>query len=325
MSILENPPIVPTAAPAPSVPSVPHEPGIAVPKAVRIGTAIAVVVPSIVAVFAMWKAWGGGWFGPVELGVLLVFYVLTGMGITIGYHRLFTHRSFEASPVVFWTFGILGSMAGQGPAIWWCATHRKHHKHSDHEHDPHSPNAHREHGIGGWLRSFGHSHLGWLVTRPEDTDPNRYVPDLVADGRMRLLSGTFLLWVFLGFALPALIGGLLTGSWWGAFLGFLWGGLLRMCMVHHITWSVNSICHLWGKQPYRSGDDSRNNPIVGILAFGEGWHNNHHAFPTSARHGLGRWQFDSSWLVIRGLEKCGLVTRVRVPSEARLREKAVKS
>jgi stearoyl-CoA desaturase (delta-9 desaturase) len=273
----------------------------------------------------MWKAWGGGWFGPVELGVLLVFYVLTGMGITIGYHRLFTHRSFEASPVVFWTFGILGSMAGQGPAIWWCATHRKHHKHSDHEHDPHSPNAHREHGIGGWLRSFGHSHLGWLVTRPEDTDPNRYVPDLVADGRMRLLSGTFLLWVFLGFALPALIGGLLTGSWWGAFLGFLWGGLLRMCMVHHITWSVNSICHLWGKQPYRSGDDSRNNPIVGILAFGEGWHNNHHAFPTSARHGLGRWQFDSSWLVIRGLEKCGLVTRVRVPSEARLREKAVKS
>jgi stearoyl-CoA desaturase (delta-9 desaturase) len=321
VSILETPPSLANVRPS-ITPSTPAEPGIPVPVSVRVGTAIAVIVPSLVALAAMWLAWGG-WFGYRELALLLTFYVLTGMGITIGYHRLFTHRSFEAKPVVFWTFGILGSMAGQGPAIWWCSTHRKHHKHSDHEHDPHSPNAHREHGIGGWIRSFTHSHLGWLITRPEDSDPTRYVPDLLADRRMVFLSQTFVVWVLLGFALPALIGGLVSGSWWGAFLGFLWGGLLRMCLVHHITWSVNSICHLWGKQPYRSGDDSRNNPFVGILAFGEGWHNNHHAFPTSARHGLGRWQFDSSWLVIRGLEKCGLVTRVRVPSEARLREKAV--
>ena len=321
MSILETPPSLANVRPS-VTPSTPAEPGIPVPVSVRVGTAIAVIVPSLVALAAMWLAWGG-WFGYRELALLLTFYVLTGMGITIGYHRLFTHRSFEAKPVVFWTFGILGSMAGQGPAIWWCSTHRKHHKHSDHEHDPHSPNAHREHGIGGWIRSFTHSHLGWLITRPEDSDPTRYVPDLLADRRMVFLSQTFVVWVLLGFALPALIGGLIAGSWWGAFLGFLWGGLLRMCLVHHITWSVNSICRLWGKQPYRSGDDSRNNPFVGILAFGEGWHNNHHAFPTSARHGLGRWQFDSSWLVIRSLEKCGLVTRVRVPSEARLREKAV--
>ncbi len=287
---------------------------------VRTVTLIFVLVPPLVLAFVMWQAWGG-WFNMTDLVLLLSMYLLTGMGITIGYHRLLAHKSFEASPVIAWTFGILGSMAAQGPAIWWVSTHRRHHQHSDEHNDPHSPHAGREKGVVGWMRGAAHAHAGWLLTRSHDTDPERYCPDLEANRRTRIISRLFPLWVLLGFLIPAVIGGLVAQSWWGFLSGFLWGGVVRMCVVHHITWSVNSVCHLWGSRTFKSGDESRNNIAMGVLAFGEGWHNNHHAFPTSARHGLRWWQFDSSWIVIRTLSLFGLVRKIRVPSPDRMAAK----
>jgi stearoyl-CoA desaturase (delta-9 desaturase) len=171
------------------------------------------------------------------------------------------------------------------------------------------------------MKGFWIAHMGWIF-HPPGEPLAKYVPDLMRDRRIVMLSRLFPLWVVLGMLIPTLLGGLLEmamggGFLWGAFLGFVWGGLVRVLVVHHITWSVNSICHLWGSRPYRSADESRNNPIVGVLALGEGWHNNHHAFPTSARHGLEWWQFDSSWVVIRSMELVGLVHDVRVPSPQR--------
>jgi stearoyl-CoA desaturase (delta-9 desaturase) len=289
---------------------------------VKLLTLAAVVLPPIALAVAMWLAWGG-WFGWTFLVMLVAGYMLTAMGITIGYHRLYTHKSFEASPAVAWTFGILGSMAVQGPLMWWATTHRRHHQHSDHAEDPHSPHAGREPGVAGWVKSFAHAHIGWLFDRELRGSVMRYAPDLAADARAQAISRTFVLWVVLGFAIPAAIGGLVMQSWMGALLGFLWGGVIRMFLVHHATWSVNSVCHIWGWQTYRSGDHSRNNPAMGILAMGEGWHNNHHAFPASARHGLQWWQFDISWITIRSLASVGLVSDIRLPSPERLQSKRV--
>jgi stearoyl-CoA desaturase (delta-9 desaturase) len=164
--------------------------------------------------------------------------------------------------------------------------------------------------------------MGWML-RTSDKGLERYIADLEKDRMVRVISDLFPLWMLLSMAIPALIGGLVSMTWTGAFLGFLWGGLVRVLFVHHVTWSVNSVCHLWGTKEFKSHDESRNNPIVGVLAFGEGWHNNHHAFPASARHGLKWWQFDSSWIVIRTLEKLGLAWKVRVPSAERLAAKRV--
>jgi stearoyl-CoA desaturase (delta-9 desaturase) len=290
---------------------------------VRFMTMAAVVVPPIVLVVTMALAWGG-WFNWVDLALLVGMYIVTGLGITIGYHRLYTHKSFATRGPIAAFFAICGSMAGQGPVVWWAATHRKHHQHSDHEHDPHSPHAGRQPGVVGAVRAFLHAHMGWLFT---DLTPDlkRYVPDLVADRTTMEISRLFPVLVLVGFAIPAVIGGLVTMSWMGALLGFLWGGIVRMCVLHHVTWSVNSVCHLWGAKDYASGDESRNNAVMGILAFGEGWHNNHHAFPASARHGLKWWQFDSSWMVIRTLEKIGLAKKVRLPAPERLEARRVES
>jgi stearoyl-CoA desaturase (delta-9 desaturase) len=244
-------------------------------------------------------------------------YIVTGLGITVGYHRLYTHKSFATRGPIAALFAIFGGMAAQGPVIWWAATHRSHHQHSDHELDPHSPHAGREPGFVGFIRGFMHAHMGWLFADLR-ADMKRYVPDLLADKTTVRINSLFPLWVALGLLIPAVIGGLVTMTWTGALLGFLWGGIVRLCALHHVTWSVNSVCHIWGKQEYASGDQSRNNAVMGILAFGEGWHNNHHAFPASARHGLKWWQFDSSWVVIRTLEKLGLAKKVRVPSADRL-------
>ncbi|MAH66028.1 MAG: acyl-CoA desaturase [Phycisphaerae bacterium] len=265
--------------------------------------------------------WGNGVSWP-QLALMTVMYIATGMGITVGYHRLFTHKSFSAGPVVTSAIGILGSMAAEGSLLRWCAAHRRHHQFSDHDGDPHSPHLHDHgHGLRGIISGFYHAHMGWIFDPPGES-LDRYVPDLIRDRRIRRISELFPLWVALGFVIPALLGGLLNLAigapfWTGVFLGFIWGGLVRVMVVHHITWSVNSVCHIWGSQPYRSGDESRNNVVVGVLALGEGWHNNHHAFPTSARHGLEWWQFDSSWMVIRGLQALGLVRNVRVPTAER--------
>ena len=285
-------------------------------------TLIAVIVPPIALAVAIWFAWGG-YFTVTDLCLLLGGYVLTAMGITVGYHRLFTHKSFEASAPVAWFFAVLGSMAVQGPLIWWVTTHRRHHQHSDDLDDPHSPHAGRQKGVVGWVSGFLHAHVGWLFTRGNYTSTQKYAPDVAADPRAQAISRWFPLWVLLGFLIPALIGWAIDGGWRGAFLGFLWGGVIRMFLVHHITWSVNSVCHIWGSQTYRSGDHSRNNPAMGILAMGEGWHNNHHAFPASARHGLEWWQFDISWITIRSLAVVGLVSSIRLPGEQRMQAKRV--
>jgi stearoyl-CoA desaturase (delta-9 desaturase) len=279
-----------------------------------------IVVPPAVLVWAIVHWWGTG-MRPVDLAMLIVGYMLTAMGITIGYHRYFTHKSFRAARPVIWFFAGCGSAAAQGPVIWWCTTHRRHHQHSDDELDPHSPHAGRDPGIVGWFSGFLHAHLGWLFTREMETNTARYAPDIAADRDAQVLSHLFPVFVLLGFLIPAGIGWLVTPTWEGALLGFLWGGVIRLCLVHHATWAVNSVCHIWGSQTYRSGDHSRNNAPMGILAMGEGWHNNHHAFPASARHGLEWWQFDISWITIRSLAAVGLVSRINLPSPERMAEK----
>ena len=287
----------------------------------KIVTLIAVVAPFAGLVTGIALLWGVG-FSWVHLWLLLGMYVLTAIGITVGYHRLFTHKSFETNVVVKAALAVLGSMAAEGPVLRWVAMHRCHHQHSDTEADPHSPHSHGN-GVMGTLKGFWRAHVGWFF---EASPPNigRYVPDLKADGVVRNISNLFPLWVAIGLIVPAVLGGVLTQSWLGVLLGFIWGGLARIFLVHHVTWSVNSVCHIWGTRPFRSHDESRNNAVLGILAFGEGWHNNHHAFPTSARHGIRWWEIDASYWIIRGLEFVGLARRVRVPSPEAIAAKKAK-
>lgn len=277
--------------------------------AARIVNLVAVVLPFLGLVFAAVFLWGSG-FSWVHLGLLLGMYVLTTLGITVGFHRLFTHRAFKTNRATEFVLCVLGSMAVQGPLIQWVACHRRHHQKSDKPGDPHSPHLHGR-GIGGVLRGLWHSHIGWLF-QPEAFHASKYVPDLLKNRVLQRVSRLFPLWVAVGLVLPALLGGLLTASWMGVLLGFIWGGLLRIFLVHHVTWSVNSVCHVWGSQPYPHGDESKNNVVFGLLAMGEGWHNNHHAFPTSARHGLRWWQVDVSYIVIRALKLLGLAWDVKL-------------
>jgi stearoyl-CoA desaturase (delta-9 desaturase) len=271
---------------------------------------IAVVVPFVGLVAAIVFVWGWG-FSWVHLGLLLGMYLVTALGITVGYHRLFTHRSFETNRVVEFILAILGSMAVEGPMVKWVAMHRRHHQHSDQPDDPHSPHQQGP-GLLGLIRGLWHAHLGWIF-KPDPPALARYARDLLRDRPLRVASALFPLWVVVGLLLPAVLGGLLTWSWTGALLGLVWGGLARIFLVHHVTWSVNSVCHLWGSQPYREHDHSRNNIFFGLLALGEGWHNNHHAFPTSARHGLRWWQVDVSYWFIRALALVRLAWNVKKP------------
>jgi stearoyl-CoA desaturase (delta-9 desaturase) len=285
------------------------------PLSEKISVFAIIVLPLLGVIAAMVLLWGTS-FHPVHLVLLVAGYLLTGHGITIGYHRLFTHRAFKAGPIVTATLGILAGMAMQGNILEWVSDHRRHHRYSDGELDPHSPHAHGP-GIRGILRGFAHSHMGWLLdAKPKDAA--MYVRDLSASPLIRALDSLYWVWVLLGLVIPGAIALAVTGTWIGALQGVLWGGLVRIWMVHHFTWSVNSACHLWGARPYRSHDESRNNVIMGFLALGEGWHNNHHAFPTSARHGLRWWQFDSTYLVIRAMEALGLVRDVRSPDRDRI-------
>jgi len=286
-------------------------------KTVNLAAVVLPLVGVVVACILLW-GWGFSW---VHLGLLLGMYLVTGLGITIGYHRLFTHRAFQTNNVMKSILAICGSMAVEGPVLKWVADHRRHHQHSDHEEDPHSPHLHG-HGFVGFFQGLWHAHVGW-VFKPDAAGLYRYVGDLKKDPIIRAMHKLFPLWVLLGLLIPAVLGGLLTLSWSGVLLGFIWGGLVRVGLVHHITWSVNSVCHLWGSKNFRSDDESRNNAIVGILAFGEGWHNNHHAFPTSARHGLAWWQVDVSYILIKGMEMVGLAYNVRVPSQESIQQKRI--
>jgi len=307
----------PAPAPANEIPETPRAVE-RVSVGVYIMNMVGIVLPLAGLAAAVVLLWGWG-FDWMHLGMLVGMFVLTGMGITVGYHRLFTHRAFDAHGAVKATLAILGSMAVQGPLIKWVAIHRRHHQHSDDHHDPHSP---RMHGSSLWgiLRGWWHAHVGWIF-EAEPADLARYSADLRRDALLRRISALFPLWALLGMLVPAALGGLITMSWSGVLLGLLWGGLARMCLVHHVTWSINSICHLWGTRPFRSDDHSRNNPIFGILGLGEGWHNNHHAFPNSAAHGLRWWEIDTSYWFIRGLEALGLAWNVRVPDSATLAAK----
>jgi len=271
----------------------------------RVIRIIAFGAPPAALAIAGWLSWGAmlRWH---DLVVLAITYALTGLGITVGYHRLFTHRSFKAGRPVRAVLAVLGSMAVEGPVIDWVATHRKHHSFSDHEGDPHSPHVGRKPGWRGTLRGLGHAHIGWIFRGKDRANPARYARDLLADRDLRFISRTFPLWALAGLALPFGLGVALTGTLAGGLGGLLWGGAARVMLLHHATFSINSLCHCFGRRPFETGDQSRNLAWLAPLAFGEAWHNNHHAFPTSARHGLGRWQFDPSAGLISVLERCHL-------------------
>jgi stearoyl-CoA desaturase (delta-9 desaturase) len=274
---------------------------------------LAVLLPLIAFVVGIFWLWGSGFTG-THLAILLIGFAATSLGITVGYHRLFTHRSFETPATIKATLAILGSMAVEGPLLRWVGTHRIHHYASDQEGDPHSPHG-RGRGVIGILSGLWHAHVGWLF-EPDPPEFERYVCDLRRDPTLSAISKLFPLWVVTGLLIPALLGGLLTMSWSGMVLGFVWGGLARIFLVHHSTWSINSVCHVWGTRPFRTGDESRNNLILGVLGMGEGWHNNHHAFPTSARHGLRWWQIDSSYYLIKIMSWFGLARKIRLPDAA---------
>lgn len=286
--------------------------GHGVPEHVKLINILAITLPFFGFLAAIIHAaiWG---FNATAFGIFLVFYVLTVLGITVGFHRLFTHRAFETNRAVQYIFAILGSMAVQGPLLKWVALHRCHHQHSDTENDVHSPH-NQGSTFSGTLRGAWHAHMGWFF-QPDPDDLYRYVKDLRRDPMLCRLSDQFTFWAVMGMVIPALLGWLLIGGAGGAALGFIWGGLMRLFMVHHVTWSINSICHLWGSRSYDTEDKSRNNWLFGLLALGEGWHNNHHAFPVSARHGLKWWQVDVSYIVIHILEKLGLAWKVRLPAQ----------
>jgi len=289
----------------------------------RVANVVVTVVPIGLVGFAAWLAWGGALRWP-DLVVLGLTYLLTGLGVTVGFHRLFTHRSFKTSASMRVLLGVLGSAAVEGPIIEWVSNHRKHHRFSDQPGDPHSP--HVDHGSGwrGALVGLFHAHVGWLFNGEAMASEERYSKDLLADPVARFLDRTFLLWVFAGLAFPFAVGMALTGSLIGGLTGLLWGGAVRLFLVHHATFSINSLCHFFGRRRFETGDESRNLLWLALPTLGEAWHNNHHAFPTSARHGLRWWQIDPSAWLIAGLERSGLVWDViRVSPERELTKLSV--
>jgi len=264
------------------------------------------------AIPVLW-GWGISW---LDLSIGGAFFIVSTLGVTVGYHRYFTHGSFRAKRALRVALAVAGGLAAQGPVIGWVADHRRHHAFSDREGDPHSP----------WLfgtspvalaRGFWHAHMGWLFGR-DKTNVDRFAPDLAADRDIRVVDRLFPVWVTASVLIPALLGGLLTMSWWGALTAFLWAGLARISFQHHVTWSVNSICHMIGERPFASRDRSANFWPLALLSMGESWHNSHHADPTSARHGVLRGQLDISARVIWMFEKLGWAWQVRWPTAKRL-------
>ena len=280
------------------------------------------VAPLAVIGVAIWQSWGGllAW-----QDILIFFATLIpfGFGITVGFHRLFTHRSFKTSRPMRFLWAVLGSMALEGPVIEWVAYHRRHHRFSDAEGDPHSPHVGRSSGIAGALRGLFHAHVGWVLFSDEPAEAERYAPDLIADPVVRFVDSTFVLWAVVGLAIPFVLGVALTGSVFGGLMGLLWGGAVRIFFLHHITFSVNSLCHFFGRRGFATKDHSRNIAWLAPFTFGEAWHNNHHAFPASARHGLGRAELDPSAGLIRLMELAGLAWDVVRIGPERLAAKAI--
>jgi stearoyl-CoA desaturase (Delta-9 desaturase) len=285
-------------------------------------TVFAVVLPFVGFLAALWLLWGGAVTGR-DLAILAVAYVLVGLGVTVGFHRMLTHRAFEAKPWLRATLAILGSMSVQGAVIHWVADHRRHHAFTDEEGDPHSPHTNAGEGWRAVVTGLWHSHMGWLFDG-ERTSARRFAPDLKKDPVIRWVDKLFPVWALLGLAIPFVAGFALSGgSLFAGFTAFVWAGLARVFLLHHATWSVNSICHMYGARPFATKDESRDNWLVALVSLGEGWHHSHHAFPTSARHGLNRFQFDPSYAVIRTLERLGLVWNVKRPKSEQLEAKRV--
>jgi stearoyl-CoA desaturase (delta-9 desaturase) len=281
----------------------------------------AVVLPFVAflaAVVLLWESL----VGPADLAILAGMYLVTAIGVTVGYHRMFTHRAFDAPRPVKYTLAVLGSMAVQGSLIDWVADHRKHHAFTDEDGDPHSPHGHGG-GIKGALHGLWHAHMGWLLDTQGAAEKRRYAKDLLEDRGMRKISRKFPQIVLAGLAIPAVLGFVLTGTLLGALTGLLWGGFVRIFMVHHVTWSINSVCHFFGRRRFDLEDQSTNVFWLALPSLGESWHHNHHAFPRSAAHGLRWWEIDVSALIIRGMEKVGLAYNVITIDSERQKQKEI--
>jgi stearoyl-CoA desaturase (delta-9 desaturase) len=287
----------------------------------RFLTGTITVLPFIGLILVGWQLWDEA-LSWSDIIVFTIVYPICGLGITVGFHRLLTHRAFKTKPWLRFTFAAMGSMAIEGPVISWVADHRKHHAFADQPGDPHSPHVDHGHGLEGALRGLFHAHLGWLFIHTDRANKERYAPDLMKDPVVAYVDRTFFIWVLVGLLLPFLLGWAIGGTLLAGLTGLLWGGLMRMLILHHVTYSINSLCHFFGRRDYPTDDESRNLAWLAPLSFGESWHNNHHAFPTSAHHGLRWWEVDISAMVIRGLEKAGLAWDVQRPSAERMAAKA---
>jgi stearoyl-CoA desaturase (delta-9 desaturase) len=288
----------------------------------RIIVAFFIMLPFAALIAAVPIAWGG-WLGWHDILIGVVMYELTGHGVTIGFHRYFTHRAFKPKRGLKIALGIVGSMAFQGEIIRWVADHRKHHKFSDREGDPHSPWRYGN-SVPALIKGLGYAHMGWLFD-PEKTPIRQYAPDLLTDKDIVRINKLFPLWAVITFMVPALVGGLWSMSWHGAITAFFWASLVRIGVLHHVTWSINSICHAAGNRPFRSRDKSGNVWWLAPVSFGESWHNLHHSDPTCARHGVLRGQIDTSARLIWLFEKLGWVEAVRWPVTERLAMKRVEA
>ena len=280
---------------------------------------IGVALPFVALVAAITLLWNRA-IGPLELALLIGTYVITCLGVTVGYHRMFTHRAFESSRAFRAVIAVLGSMAVEGSVITWVADHRKHHAFTDREGDPHSPHLSGP-GLWGAVKGLWHAHIGWLFETVGTADRERFAPDLVKDRALQVIDRLFFLWITLSFAIPFALGWIIGGGIGAALTALLWGGFVRVFLLHHVTWSINSICHFFGRKRFDIQDESRNVFWLAPLSMGEAWHHNHHAFPTSAFHGLRWWErmTDPAGIVIWLLEKLGVIWNVvRVSPERQL-------
>jgi stearoyl-CoA desaturase (Delta-9 desaturase) len=289
----------------------------------KIVNLIGVPLPLVGVLAAIVLLWDRA-IGPLELALLAGLYMLTALGVTLGYHRMFTHRAFESSRTFRAIVAVLGSMAVQGSVITWVADHRKHHTFTDQDGDPHSPHLAGP-GFWGAVKGLWHAHVGWLFESVGTAERERFASDLLKDRVLRVVDKLFFLWVGLSFALPFALGWLIGGGFAAALTALLWGGFVRVFLLHHVTWSINSVCHFFGRKRFAIEDESRNVFWLAPLSMGEAWHHNHHAFPTSAFHGLSRWErvADPTGLLIAVLEKLGIVWNVVRVSPERQRAKAL--
>jgi stearoyl-CoA desaturase (delta-9 desaturase) len=279
-----------------------------------------VMLPLLGLVAAIVVLWSTPWVGWTDLLIMLGMYVVSGYGVTLGFHRLLTHRAFQTHKPVEYGLAVAGSMAVQGPVMSWVADHRKHHAHTDQEGDPHSPHGHGG-GVRGALKGLWYAHMGWLFDRAGQADHSRYAKELFEDPGMRRIHSLFAVWVLIGLAIPFGLGLLIDGTLAGALTAALWGGPVRIFLLHHVTWSINSVCHFFGTRRFAVEDESRNVFWLSLLSFGESWHHNHHAFPRSAVHGLKWWEVDPTAWLIRGMKATKLAWNVVEISPERQQQK----